>query len=247
MTFRRYGMSSSAGAKAVHFDEDSMWIDLSDGRTLGVPLAWFPSLLHGSAEQRGQVEISSRGLHWEALDEDISIAGLLAGRGDRTRPQTAMMAARTMATGTSPGTLKVMEGMKDYLVVGKRERPVEEQVGMHEERVSIERRPLDRAVTAADAAGAFQDPTLRARAALEKTVVGKDVRVIEEIGLKKASDRTETVRDTVRKTEVDVEDTAASVRSSTSTTPGSTNVQGNTSSTNSTAGATTSGMNAPRK
>jgi hypothetical protein len=80
-------MTSSVTAKSVRFDQDSFWIELSDGRTLGVPLAWFPRLLHGSPEQREQVEISTRGLHWEALDEDISIAGLLEGRGDQTRPR----------------------------------------------------------------------------------------------------------------------------------------------------------------
>jgi hypothetical protein len=61
-----------------------MSVDLSDGQTIGVPLAWFPRLLQGTAEQREQVRISSRGLHWEALDEDISVAGLLAGLGDQT-------------------------------------------------------------------------------------------------------------------------------------------------------------------
>jgi hypothetical protein len=61
-----------------------MWVDLSDGRILGVPLAWFPKLLHSAPEQREQVRISSRGLHWEALDEDVSIAGLLAGLGDQS-------------------------------------------------------------------------------------------------------------------------------------------------------------------
>jgi hypothetical protein len=61
-----------------------MWVDLSDGRTIGVPLAWFPRLLRGTAEEREQVRITSRGLHWEALDEDISVAGLLAGLGDQT-------------------------------------------------------------------------------------------------------------------------------------------------------------------
>ena len=86
-------MSSSVKANSVRFDQDSMWVELSDGRTLGVPLAWFPRLLHGSAEQREQVEISSRGLHWEGLDEDISIAGLLAGRGDQTRAHAAARAA----------------------------------------------------------------------------------------------------------------------------------------------------------
>jgi hypothetical protein len=61
-----------------------MWVELSDGRTLGVPLTWFPRLLHATAEQRAQVRISKRGLHWDALDEDVSIAGLLAGFGDQT-------------------------------------------------------------------------------------------------------------------------------------------------------------------
>ena len=75
-------MNSSVEALRVRFDEDSMWVDLSDGRTLGVPLAWFPRLLHSTLEQREQVRISSRGLHWESLDEDISVTGLLAGLGD---------------------------------------------------------------------------------------------------------------------------------------------------------------------
>lgn len=77
-------MSSSVSAKRVKFDTDSMWVDLTDGRTIGVPLAWFPRLLRGTAKQRKQVRISPRGLHWEALDEDISIAGLLAGLRDQS-------------------------------------------------------------------------------------------------------------------------------------------------------------------
>jgi hypothetical protein len=77
-------MSSLVRVTAVRFDEDSMWVDLSDGRCLGVPLAWFPRLLHATAEQLNAVRISSRGLHWEALDEDVSVAGLLAGLGDQT-------------------------------------------------------------------------------------------------------------------------------------------------------------------
>ena len=76
-------MSISASATRVRFDADSMWVDLNDGRVIGVPLAWFPRLLHCTAEEREKVRISSRGLHWEALDEDISIAGLLAGLGDQ--------------------------------------------------------------------------------------------------------------------------------------------------------------------
>jgi hypothetical protein len=77
-------MNSLVSATRVRFDEDSMWVVLSDGRTLGVPLAWFPRLLHGTVEQREQVRITGRGLHWEALDEDVSIAGLLAGLGNQS-------------------------------------------------------------------------------------------------------------------------------------------------------------------
>jgi Protein of unknown function (DUF2442) len=77
-------MSSLVRPMAVRFDEDSMWVDLSDGRCLGVPLVWFPRLLRATADQRSQVQISNRGLHWESLDEDISVAGLLAGHGDQT-------------------------------------------------------------------------------------------------------------------------------------------------------------------
>ena len=71
-------------ARAVRFDDHSMWVDLDDGRTLGVPLAWFPRLRHATPEAREEVTISPSGLHWETVDEDISIAGLLAGRGDQT-------------------------------------------------------------------------------------------------------------------------------------------------------------------
>lgn len=81
--------SSAAKPKRVRFDADSMWVELSDGRVLGVPLAWFPRLLNASPGARKKVRLSSRGLHWDALDEDISVAGLLAGLGDQTKRHTA--------------------------------------------------------------------------------------------------------------------------------------------------------------
>ncbi len=74
----------TTSAKAVRFDNDSMWVHLDDGRIVAVPLAWFPRLLAATPEQRVQFELSPRGIHWEALDEDISIDGLLAGHGDLT-------------------------------------------------------------------------------------------------------------------------------------------------------------------
>jgi hypothetical protein len=67
-------------AEAVWFDEGRMRVALADGRRLSVPLAWFPRLMRATAEAREAVEISAYGLHWEALDEDISVAGLLVGR-----------------------------------------------------------------------------------------------------------------------------------------------------------------------
>ncbi|VXD00933.1 MULTISPECIES: DUF2442 domain-containing protein [Serratia] len=72
-------------AKSVRFDELNMWVELNDARTIGVPLAWFPRLLQASAEQLANYELSARGIHWEELDEDISVEGLLKGRGDITR------------------------------------------------------------------------------------------------------------------------------------------------------------------
>jgi hypothetical protein len=68
--------------KAVRFDEDTLWVSLSDGRTIAAPLTWFPRLLEAAPEQRAQVELSKNGLHWELLDEDISAAGLLGGQPD---------------------------------------------------------------------------------------------------------------------------------------------------------------------
>ena len=79
--------ASEALARHVDFDEDTLWVELADGRQLGVPLAYFPRLLKASAEQRKRFIISGGGvgLHWEELDEDISVAALLMGIGDRSR------------------------------------------------------------------------------------------------------------------------------------------------------------------
>jgi Protein of unknown function (DUF2442) len=94
-------MTSLVKAMSIRFDDDTMWVGLADGRTLGVPLAWFPRLLHATPEQREACRISERGLHWEELDEDISIAGLLAGRGDQTREGKAARRAEAQDAETS--------------------------------------------------------------------------------------------------------------------------------------------------
>ena len=77
-------MTTSPEPTAVRFDDYSFWVDLDDGRTLGIPLAWFPRLLHATPAQREACMLSAAGLHWEQIDEDISITGLLLGRDDQT-------------------------------------------------------------------------------------------------------------------------------------------------------------------
>ena len=67
--------------ESIRFDEDVMWADLSDGRTIGVPLAWFSRLLRATSAEREAARLSRRGLHWEAAGEDVSVASLLAGQG----------------------------------------------------------------------------------------------------------------------------------------------------------------------
>jgi hypothetical protein len=74
----------------LSFDESMMWLSLSDGRKLGVPLAYFPRLLRATPAQPLQYEMSGNGtgLHWEALDEDISVEGLLLSVGDQTQDRS---------------------------------------------------------------------------------------------------------------------------------------------------------------
>jgi hypothetical protein len=83
-------MNSLVEPLGVSFDDQRMNIELSDGRVLGVPLAWFPRLSQATKEQLAKYALSPRGLHWDELDEDISIAVLLEGYADQTpRPRRA--------------------------------------------------------------------------------------------------------------------------------------------------------------
>ena len=69
-------------AHSVKITLDTLTVDLTDGRTISVPLAWFPRLLHGTREERNNWRLIGRGdgIHWKDLDEDISVENLLAGR-----------------------------------------------------------------------------------------------------------------------------------------------------------------------
>ncbi len=73
---------AEARAQRVSVTADALVVDLVDGRTISVPLAWYPRLAHGNAAERARWRFigEGEGIHWPDLDEDISIEGLLAGR-----------------------------------------------------------------------------------------------------------------------------------------------------------------------
>ena len=69
-------------AFSVTITDDTFTVDLEDGRTISVPIGWFPRLAYGTAEERSNFQISGagRGVHWPDLDEDVGIEGLLLGK-----------------------------------------------------------------------------------------------------------------------------------------------------------------------
>jgi hypothetical protein len=71
-----------AFALRVEVTEDTLSVELADGRTIAVPLAWYPRLKHATAEERGNWRLigGGRGIHWPGVDEDISVANLLFGQ-----------------------------------------------------------------------------------------------------------------------------------------------------------------------
>ena len=75
-----------ARATRVWFDDNNIWILLEDGRQVSAPLAFYPRLLNATRRQRNKCELIARGIgiHWEDLDEDISVEGILNGRKDLT-------------------------------------------------------------------------------------------------------------------------------------------------------------------
>ncbi len=79
--FRPAYVPTTALAKSVEFRDDLMHVSLTDGRIVAVPIIWFPLLYEATPAQRANYEISGGGisLHWPELDEDLSIAGLMAG------------------------------------------------------------------------------------------------------------------------------------------------------------------------
>ena len=77
-------------SRAIHatITDDTLSIDLEDGRTIAVPIGWYPRLAHGTPEERANIQISGAGygLHWPDLDEDIGVEGLLLGKMSTESP-----------------------------------------------------------------------------------------------------------------------------------------------------------------
>jgi hypothetical protein len=79
------GEATTARALEVFVTDDTLTVDLVDGRTLSVPIAWYPRLVHATAAERANCRMTGqgRGIHWPDLDEDVSVDGLLAGRASQ--------------------------------------------------------------------------------------------------------------------------------------------------------------------
>lgn len=149
-----------------------------------------------------------------------------------TSGSTSAKTASDMTTNDTSRSIPIIE---EELQVGKRtvqtggarlrsrivERPVEESLRLREERVTVERRPVDRAATSADFS-TFKEGTIEVTESAEVPVVSKEARVVEEVSLgKEVNERQETIRDTVRKTEVDIENIENTSQRSGTTSSGS--------------------------
>jgi len=74
--------TQASTATSVQLNDDTLSVELSDGRTISVPIAWYPRLVHGTSDERSHWRLvgDGRGIHWEDLDEDISVNNLLSGQ-----------------------------------------------------------------------------------------------------------------------------------------------------------------------
>jgi len=170
-------------------------------------------------ESYDPIDVDAHAAEWR----QTGWSGTYAGQVAMQTPQpTAEFSPAPSTAATMPGREEVIPVYEEQLRVGKREvgrgsvrvrsyvieMPVQEQVSLREEQVQVERRAVDRPVTATDVgAGAFKERTIEVTATAEEAVIAKDTRVKEEIVVRKEEqDRTQTVSDTVRRTEVEVED-----------------------------------------
>lgn len=175
--------------------------------------------IHSTLRSHGPIDITERAESWR----QAGWSGLQADARQYTAEEAAAerQSYAKPATAAKAGTEQVLPVMEEKLVVGKREvehggvrvytrvteTPVEETVNLREEHVRVERRPADRPVEPGQL-NAFEEGTIEMTERAEEAVITKQARVIEEVVIRKdVEQRTETVHDTVRRTDVEVEDT----------------------------------------
>lgn len=187
------------------------------------------SIAEDILDDEGTINVNEREQSWRSEGwTPRAGAGIAPGAASGSGLGTASSAASTTARSTGVGGKESIPIIEERLSVGKRiensgrvrvrsyvvDTPVSEQVSLRQEHVSVERRPVDRPLGAGDAA--FQNRTIEATESRERAVVNKEARVTEEVVLNKnVENRTETVTDKVRKTQVDVEDDRISSRTGT--------------------------------
>ena len=182
------------GLTAAHYDQvldildDEGTVDLAEREE-----SW-------RSEGWGGYEVSPHATGAKPLGSSVGVDGSYTDTSAQADEESIPIVEERLRVGkrdTSHGRVRV----RAYTV----EEPVSETVNLREDRVALERRPVDRAVTDADTA--FQDRTVEAEEYVEEAVVSKEARVVEEVSLRKTSDtRQETVTDSVRHTEVEIDD-----------------------------------------
>jgi uncharacterized protein (TIGR02271 family) len=182
------------GLTAAHYDQvldildDEGTVDLAEREE-----SW-------RSEGWGGYEVSPHATDARTMGSAVGADGSYADTSSRTGDDSIPIVEEQLRVGkrdTSHGRVRV----RAYTV----EEPVSETVTLREDRVELERRPVDRAVTDADTA--FRDRTVEAEEFVEEAIVSKEARVVEEVSLRKTSDtRQETVTDSVRHTEVEIDD-----------------------------------------
>lgn len=172
-------------------------------------------------EEAETVDIDDRSQQWRSSGwaGSPAVGAMSAGYTDKNRPDTASATATGAVGNRDEEVIPVVE---EQLVVGKREvdrggvrvrsyvteTPVHEQIRLRNERVNVERRPVDREVSETDA---FRERTIDMTATGEEAVVGKTAHVVEEVVVSKTADeRVEQIDDTVRRTDVEVDRDAGS-------------------------------------
>jgi uncharacterized protein (TIGR02271 family) len=194
--WREEGWTSDLGPTATGGTADG---GIFGGETPRAPgVAADETLVGGTRTESGFS--TAAGARGETFSGDIVGEGGFGTAADRRSEDTIPVVEERLRVGKRDVNLGRVR-VRSYIV----EEPVSEEVRLREDRVEIERRPVDRALGAGESA--FEDRTIEAEEHAEEAIVSKEARVTEEIGLRRDSrERAETVSDSVRRTEVEVED-----------------------------------------